>query len=95
IKALIARLETYTERRVKIIRSDRGGEFINATMKEYLASRGITHEFTAPYTPQQNGVAERFNQTTHEQALAMLEDAHMSRGFWPEAHEYASYVRNR
>ena len=44
--------------------------------------------------PQQNGVAECFNQTTHEHALAMLHDAKLSMGFWPEAHEYASYVHN-
>ena len=94
IKALIERLENYTDQRVKIMRSDRGGEFINARLGDYFQHKGISHEYTAPHTPQQNGVAERFNQTMHESALAMLEDSKMSKGFWPEAHEYANYVRN-
>ena len=95
LKTLIQRLETLTGQRVKYIRSDRGGEFIDSRLQSYLREKGITHEMTAPHTPQQNGVAERFNQTTHESALAMLEDAVLSRGFWPEAHDYANYVRNR
>lgn len=95
LKDLIIRLETLTGQRVKIIRSDRGGEFIETLLGEFFKEKGITHELTAPYTSQQNGVAERFNRTTHEHALAMLFDADISKGFWPEAHEYASYVRNR
>jgi len=95
IKNLIEKLETHTGSHVKTIRSDRGGEFIDGRLQTYLRSKGITHEFSAPHTPQQNGVAERFNQTTHESALAMLEHAEMSKGFWPEAHEHANYVRNR
>lgn len=49
---------------------------------------------TALHTPQQNGMVEHFNQTTHESALAMLKDAEMSHGFWPEAHAYANYMHN-
>jgi len=95
IKALIQRLETLTERKVKIVRSDGGGEFIGDELQKWFTGKGISHEASTPYTPQQNGVAERFNQTTHEHALCMLHEAGMSNGFWPEAHEYASYIRNR
>ena len=94
IKALIEQLENYTDQWVKIVWSDRGGEFINARLGDYFWHKRISHEYTAPHTPQQNGVAEQFNQTTHESALAMLEDSEMSKGFWPEVHEYANYVRN-
>ena len=93
IKTLIQRLETFTGRRVKSIRSDRGGKFIGEKLKPYLREKGITHKLTAPYTPQQSGVAEQFNQTTHKSALTMLTDAELSKGFWPEAHEYANYGR--
>ena len=88
IKTLIQRLETFTGWRVKSIRSDHGSEFSGEKLKPYLREKGIMHELTAPYIPQQNGVAERFNQTTHESALAMLMDAELSKEFWPEAHEY-------
>ena len=84
-----------TERKVKYIHSDRGGEFIRKELEKYFWKKGITRELTTPHTPQQNGVAEHFNQTTHEHALAMLQDAKMKALFWPEAHEYASYTRNR
>lgn len=95
LKTLITELETYTERKVKIIRLDRGGEFIDGELQGWFKTKGITIEFSAPDTHQQNGVAERFNQTTHERALSSLKDADMSNGFWPEAHQYSNHVRNR
>jgi hypothetical protein len=95
LQDLITRLEMQTERTVKYIRSDRGGEFIGKELEKYFRKKGITHELTALHTPQQNGVAERFNQTTHEHALVMLQDAKMKASFWPEAHEYASYMCNQ
>ncbi|KAJ9544260.1 hypothetical protein OSB04_023967 [Centaurea solstitialis] len=51
---------------VKVLRSDNGTEFKNAAVEEYLASMGITHNFSAPRTPQQNGVVERKNRTLVE-----------------------------
>jgi transposase InsO family protein len=74
LQDLITRLETQTEHTVKYIHSDRGGEFIGKELEKYFRKKGITHELTAPHTPQQNGVAEHFNQTMHEHALAMLQD---------------------
>lgn len=95
IKALIIELETATERKVKIIRLDRGGEFIDSELQGWFKSKGITIEFLAPDTHQQNGVAERFNQMTHKHALSSLKDAGMSNGFWPEAHQYSNHVWNQ
>jgi transposase InsO family protein len=48
---------------VKKIRSDNGSEFKNLQVEEYLEEEGVKHEFSAPYTPQQNGVVERKNRT--------------------------------
>jgi transposase InsO family protein len=48
---------------VKKIRSDNGSEFKNLQVEEYLEEEGIKHEFSAPYTPHQNGVVERKNMT--------------------------------
>ena len=45
--------------KIKHIRSDNGTEFKNTGLDTYLDTLGITHEFSAPYTPQQNGVVER------------------------------------
>ena len=94
IIALITKLETFTEHKVKIIRFDGGGEFLDTELQNWFKSKGITLEISAPDTQQQNGVAEQYNHTTHERALAMLKDLNMADGFWPEAHEYSNYVRN-
>lgn len=46
---------------VKVVRSDRGGEFFAGAFREVCEKAGISRQFTAPYTPQQNGVVERRN----------------------------------
>ena len=93
--SFVTEIETQTGKKVKRIRCDGGSEFLNKELKAFAKKKGIVIETSAPYTQQQNGVAERFNRTTGEHALAMLKEAGMSNGFWPEAHEYASYVQNR
>ena len=60
---------------VKRIRSDNGTEFKNSMMKEFCSEKGITHTFSAPRTPQQNGVVERKNRTLMEAARTMLEES--------------------
>jgi transposase InsO family protein len=49
--------------RIKKIRSDNGTEFKNSQIEGFLEDEGIKHEFSSPYTPQQNGVVERKNRT--------------------------------
>ena len=58
-------------RRIMKFRSDRGGEFKSHEFENYLKSRGIIHEFSAPYVHQQNGRAERINRTLREKAESM------------------------
>ncbi|KAG7564434.1 Ribonuclease H-like superfamily [Arabidopsis suecica] len=57
---------------IKRIRSDHGGEFQNESMKDFCENHGIAHQFSAPRTPQQNGVVERKNRTLQEMARAMM-----------------------
>ena len=54
------------------IRSDNGSEFKNYTLNEFLSEEGIRHQYSAAYTPQQNGVAERKNRTLMDMARSML-----------------------
>jgi hypothetical protein len=56
-----AEVENQLERKIKWVRSDRGGEYHSNDFGEYCAEHGIIHETTAPYSPQSNGVAERKN----------------------------------
>jgi len=71
-KVFVTTVDNKWERRVKILRSDNSLEYINNEFLSYLESKGIEHEPTAPYTPEQNGRAERNNQAINDSARAML-----------------------
>ena len=47
--------------KVKVLRSDRGGEFLSGIFRNICELAGINRQLTAPYSPQQNGVVERRN----------------------------------
>ena len=81
--------------KLKKFRSDGGGEYISSRFIEFCASRGIEKQITVPYTPQQNGIAERMNRTLMEMARAMLYHANCARELWAEAVATAAYLRNR
>jgi hypothetical protein len=51
-------------------------------VENYLDEEGIKHEFLAPYTPQQNGVAEIKNRTLIEMARTMFDEYKTSNRFW-------------
>ena len=59
-------VERSTVWKLKVLRSDNGGEYTSGEFVEYLRSEGIRHELTVPKSPQQNGVAERLNRTLVE-----------------------------
>ena len=90
-----AAVENETGRRLKILRSDNGGEYTSTEFREYLERCGIRHETTVPKTPAQNGKAERMNRTIMESVRAMLRDGDMAKEFWAEAVRTAVYIRNR
>ncbi|KAK1616788.1 hypothetical protein QYE76_022305, partial [Lolium multiflorum] len=83
------------ESEIKAIRTDNGTEFKNYTMQEFVDDEGIKHEFSAPYTPQQNGVVERKNQTIIEMARTMLSEFNSPHNFWGEAISTAVHYSNR
>ena len=57
----ITKLDILADEDVKILRSDNGGEYTSNSFTRNRAEKGVSHEFTVPYCPQQNGVAERLN----------------------------------
>jgi hypothetical protein len=80
---------------VKKIRSDNGSEFKNLQVEEFLEEEGIKHEFSAPYTPQQNGVVERKNRRLLDMARTMLGEFKTPERFWSEAVNTACHAINR
>ena len=62
-------------RKIKVLRSDNGTEYVNNHFKEFIEKNGILHQKTCPYTPEQNGVAERMNRTIADRVRCMLIDS--------------------
>jgi hypothetical protein len=77
------------------LRTDNGGEFCSQQMESYLKAAGITHQKSNPYTPEQNGLCERFNRTIVERAKCLLFEAELDKSFWAEAVNTAVYLKNR
>lgn len=73
-------VENQTNYKISAIRFDGGGEYSSSDFSEIFKRNGIRVEKTAPYTPQQNGVAERFNRSIVEMARAMINDANLAIG---------------
>jgi transposase InsO family protein len=85
LKKFLKRAQNKFDAKVKRIRSDNGTKFKNTQVEDFLDEEGIKHEFSAPYTPQQNGVGERKNRTLIEMAKTMLDEYKTSDRFWTEA----------
>jgi len=81
--------------RYKSIRSDHEGEFQKAIFETYCEENGISHNFSAPRTSQQNGVVERKNRSMKELARTMLNENNLPKYFWADAVSTACYVLNR
>ena len=77
-------VETETGLKVKCLRSDNGGEYIDGGFSEYCDAHGIRMENTILGTPQQNGVAERMNKTLNEHARSMRLHAGLPKTFWAD-----------
>ncbi|GBO10569.1 Retrovirus-related Pol polyprotein from transposon TNT 1-94 [Araneus ventricosus] len=89
------RAERFLDRKIKCIRTDNGLEFINEQFHNFCDELGIKHERTNIYTPQQNGVSERFNYTAVDGINVLLKDSGLGQGFWSEALLHFVYTWNR
>ena len=87
-------IEIETCLKIKCLRSDNGGEYIDGRFSEYCTTQGIRMEKTIPRTPQQNGVAERMNRTLNERARSMRLHAGLPKTFWADAVSTATYLIN-
>ena len=65
-------MEKQTEKKIKVLRTDNGGEFCKKEFEEFYKKCGIARKKTTPYTPQKNGVVERMNRTLMENSRSML-----------------------
>jgi transposase InsO family protein len=87
-------VELQTRRKIKVIRTDNGGEYTSNEFEGYLRNLGIIHEKTVPHTPEQNGLSEILNHVIVEHSRYMLFEANLSARFWEEAVRTVVYLMN-
>ena len=80
-----ASVENLSGKKIKVLRTDNRGEYTSNEFKDFCKVEGIKRELTTPYTPQQNGVAERKNRSIVEAAKAMIHDQNLPMQLWVEA----------
>ena len=91
LKALI---ENASGKKIKILRSDNGGEYISNDFLCICSQSGIHIQHSVPYTPQQNGVAERKNRSLKEMTSCMMESKKLAENLWDEAMNAVEYIQN-
>ena len=81
---------------IKEILSDNGGEFDNDQVRSILREEGIKQRLIMPFTPEQNGSAERDNRTIVEMVRTLMH-AHneIPKGLWAEIANTSVYILNR
>ena len=94
-KILAKRIQNEKGFKISTLRSDHGKEFENVYFKSFCNEMGITHNFSSPRTPQQNGVVERKNRVLVEMARTMLNEYNLLKYFWAEVINTACYLSNR
>ncbi|CAL2271591.1 unnamed protein product [Prunus armeniaca] len=94
-KKFKATVELQSGYKLKKLRSDRGGEYTLVEFDSFCEDVGIERQLTTPYTPQQNGVAERKNRTIVEMAKCLMLEKKIPFDFWAEAVNISMYILNR
>ena len=103
VQVFITEVERQSDRKVKIIRSDRGGEFYGKydetgqhprPFSKLLQKLGIFVQYTTPGSPWQNGVAERRNRTYMGMVRSMMRHANLPISLWMDALRTAVYILN-
>nr|GFB61186.1 retrovirus-related Pol polyprotein from transposon TNT 1-94 [Tanacetum cinerariifolium] len=94
IMSFIRMVEYQNDVKVKQIRIDNGTKFKNHKLESFCDKKVISQNFYSPYTPKQNGVAERKNRTLIKAARTMLNGSVLSKHLWNEAVKIACYTQN-
>ena len=88
-------MEKQTSKNIKILRSDRGGEYLSNEFLDYLKEYGILSQWTPPGTPQLNGVSERRNRTLLDMVRSMMSRIELPISFWGYALNSVILILNK
>ena len=91
-KVFKALVENQCGRKLKVLRSENGGEYVKSEFIQYCADAGIQMHHSIPYSPQQNGVAERKNRSLKEMATCMMEAKTLPPKYRAEAINCVAYI---
>lgn len=94
-KKYLVKAERFHNKKLKILQSDNGGEYISNDFNEFLEELGIDRRLIVPHNPEQNGRSERLNQTLLSITRCLLIHAGLPKMFWPHAVMHANFLRNR
>ena len=104
LEVFIKEVERQLDRKVKIVRSDRGGEYYGkhgesgknlGPFAKFLKRHDICAQYTMPGTSQQNGVAERRNRTLMDIVRSMISNSSLPKSLWTYALKTAVYLLNK
>ena len=95
IKKFKTRAEAESGKKLRTLRTDHGGEFTLVEFAAYCVDQGVVHHHTALYSPQHNGMVERWNQTVVGMARSMMKAKGMPTRFWGEAVTTTVFILNR
>ena len=88
-------VENQCEQKIKVLRTDNGGEFTSEEFNTFCKMAGIIHQLTVPYSPQQNGVVERKNRTVMEMTRCIMFEKKLPKFLWAEGVNTSVYLLNR
>ena len=95
ISELKALIENASGIKIKILRSDNEGEYVNNEFLHIFSQSGIQVQHYVACTPHQNGVVERKNRSLKEMTTCMLESKKLAENLWDEAMNATEYIHNR
>jgi len=95
IKNFIIKVKNFFDKNIKTIRSDNGGEFSSNNFKILLEKYGIEHQYSCPYSPQQNAIVERKHKHLLEVARALHFQSEVPLEYWGECILTAAHIINR
>lgn len=93
-KEYVAMAEALHNQKIACLKADNGGEYVSNEFKTFCHEKGIRLNYTVPYNPEMNSVAERLNRTLVERVRTMLIAGNVDKSFWSEAVLGANYIKN-
>lgn len=95
LESFVSLIQNQFNKVIKTIRTDNGSEYLDTQVRSFLSKKGIHHQTSNVYTPQQNGLAERKHRHILGVARSLMFSMNMPKYLWEDAVLTATYLINR